>query len=94
MDLPVNALAESRVLVSWEHSLFPNTTTQNSSGTSPYPLFLLFLIHQLQLVLNRYLGGNSNQTGPTMVMSGKPGGGFATQTPLPGDYTFLCGLPS
>ncbi|KAG2006903.1 capsular associated protein [Coprinopsis cinerea AmutBmut pab1-1] len=32
MDFPINALAESRVLVPWEHQHYPNMTTQDSSG--------------------------------------------------------------
>lgn len=44
MDFPVNALAESRVLIPWEHRLYPNTTTQNSSGNFLYLIILLLLI--------------------------------------------------
>ena len=32
MDFPINAKAEGRVLVPWEHQAFPNTTRQDSSG--------------------------------------------------------------
>ena len=31
MDLPVNARAEGRVLVPWEHRKYPNMTLQDSS---------------------------------------------------------------
>ncbi len=42
MDFPINALAEGRVLVPWEHRMYPNTTSQDSSGKC-YILFALFL---------------------------------------------------
>ena len=32
MDFPVNAKAEGRVLIPWEHRAFPNLTLQDSSG--------------------------------------------------------------
>lgn len=32
MDFSINAKAEGRVLVSWEHQTYPNSTTQDSSG--------------------------------------------------------------
>lgn len=32
MDIPVNAKAEGRVLVAWEHIRYPNLTSQDSSG--------------------------------------------------------------
>ncbi|KAG9310122.1 glycosyltransferase family 90 protein [Chiua virens] len=32
MDFPINAKAEGRVLVPWEHLQYPNLTTQDSSG--------------------------------------------------------------
>lgn len=33
LDFPINALAEGRVLVPWEHRTYPNITLQDSSGT-------------------------------------------------------------
>ena len=45
MDFPVNALAESRVLVPWEHRMYSNMTTQNSTGKPAYLLILLLLIN-------------------------------------------------
>ncbi|KAG8959886.1 capsule-associated protein CAP1 [Tulasnella sp. 419] len=32
MDFPINAKAEGRILVPWEHTKYPNTTKQDSSG--------------------------------------------------------------
>jgi hypothetical protein len=32
MDFPINAKAEGRVLVPWEHRKYPNMTRQDSSG--------------------------------------------------------------
>ena len=32
MDFPINTKAEGRVLVPWEHQMFPNLTIQDSSG--------------------------------------------------------------
>jgi len=32
MDFPINAKAEGRVLIPWEHQLYPNLTKQDSSG--------------------------------------------------------------
>ncbi|KAF8513209.1 hypothetical protein JB92DRAFT_3083224 [Gautieria morchelliformis] len=32
MDFPINAKAEGRILVPWEHRMFPNTSQQDSSG--------------------------------------------------------------
>src|SRR5882762_3090058 len=37
MDFPINAKAEGRVLVPWEHHHFPNATRQDSSGKSIVP---------------------------------------------------------
>jgi len=34
MDFPINALAEGRVLVPWEHRTYPNLTVQDSSRES------------------------------------------------------------
>jgi len=34
MDVPINAKAEGRVLVPWEHRKYPNLTLQDSSGKS------------------------------------------------------------
>jgi len=44
MDFPINAKAEGRVLIPWEHRHFPNTTSQNSTGQ--LDAFVL-LYHQL-----------------------------------------------
>lgn len=32
MDFPINAKAEGRILVPWEHTMYPNTSKQDSSG--------------------------------------------------------------
>lgn len=32
MDFPINTKAEGRVLIPWEHRVYPNTTRQDSSG--------------------------------------------------------------
>ena len=32
MDMPINAKAEGRILVPWEHVKYPNLTIQDSSG--------------------------------------------------------------
>lgn len=42
MDFPINAKAEGRVLVPWEHQTFPNLTLQDSSRTLWYTLCLIF----------------------------------------------------
>lgn len=34
MDFPINAKAEGRVLVPWEHRKYPNSTEQDSSRKS------------------------------------------------------------
>ena len=32
MDFPINAKAEGRILVPWEHKMYPNMSKQDSSG--------------------------------------------------------------
>jgi len=52
MDFPINALAEGRVLVPWEHRMYPNTTLQDTSGMYIFPLFLTDILHFNQVALN------------------------------------------
>jgi len=86
MDFPVNALAEGRVLVPWEHRMYSNITIQNSTGKLSHTSFLLLLMFQPQLASSQYSGENSNLIGQMMVAFGKLGGGLVNQIARQGDY--------
>jgi hypothetical protein len=58
MDFPVNAKAEGRVLIPWEHRAFPNLTLQDSSGMYHLPLILTIPSHRTNLGgVEKMLGG-------------------------------------
>lgn len=84
MDFPINAKAEGRVVVPWEHRQFPNLTRQDSSG-EPRPHSTLYpsfnVSHKPES--KPCSTGPSAQTGPVEAMSGKHGGAPARPMPLP-----------
>lgn len=58
MDVPINAKAEGRVLVPWEHRKYPNLTLQDSSGESGnlcYNQLHIFTLHAVGI--ESMLGG-------------------------------------
>lgn len=57
MDFPINAKAEGRILVPWEHRTFPNISQQDSSGAQ-YNVVTFFRLTFFQAVLRKCLGVN------------------------------------
>jgi hypothetical protein len=88
MDFSINARAEGRVVVPWEHRRYPNLTHQDSSG-KPRPISSSNSSPNLppKPVSKPCSTGPSSQTGPAETMSGKPGDALAHPTPPPGGFS-------
>ena len=73
MDFPINAKAEGRVLVPWEHRSYPNLTVQNSSGEDIPCYAPGFLLPSSKLASKPCLTAHSALTGLMTVPFGTPG---------------------
>lgn len=90
MDFPINAKAEGRILVPWEHRMYPNMTQQNSSGV--YIMSCSSTFHQhdpLQLASRPCLEASLFQIGAETAMFGKHTGGRAIPLPKLDDFSIL-----
>jgi hypothetical protein len=91
MDLPVNAKAESRVLVPWEQRNYKNLTVTDSSG-----LYNISLIHcaneitRFQAALQVFWVARMIGIGVMAVMSGKLGGVLVTLLRMHADCLPRC----
>lgn len=56
MDFPINAKAEGRILVPWEHRTFPNISQQDSSGAQ-YNVVTFFRLTFFSGGIEKMLGG-------------------------------------
>lgn len=70
MDFPINAKAEGRILVPWEHKMYPNTSQQDSSGSLRFSLPCYFAYSFAQVGSRVCLGANLCPIGEATVMFG------------------------